>query len=93
MIIMARIKDVEPKYANRLLVELDGGRMFLLNMTDKIETMRFNDLKDEFLFMGATTDGDSILWDNGRISLSLSEIFEMTRVKGDTNTDSDTKAI
>lgn len=93
MIIMACIKDVEPKYANRLLVELDGGRMFLINMTDKIETMRFNDLKDEFLFMGATTDGDSILWDNGRISLSLSEIFEMTRVKGDTNTDSDTKAI
>lgn len=90
---MACIKDVEPKYANRLLVELDGGRMFLINMTDKIETMRFNDLKDEFLFMGATTDGDSILWDNGRISLSLSEIFEMTRVKGDTNTDSDTKAI
>lgn len=88
---MACIKDVEPKYANRLLVELDGGRMFLINMTDKIETMRFNDLKDEFLFMGATTDGDSILWDNGRISLSLSEIFEMTRVKGDTNTD--TKAI
>ena len=90
---MACIKDVEPKYANRLLVELDGGRMFLINMTDKIETMRFNDLKDEFLFMGATTDGDSILWDNGRISLSLSEIFEMTRGKGDTNTDSDTKAI
>ena len=67
-------------WANRLLVELDGGRTFLLNMTDKIETIRFNDLKDEFLFMSATTDGNSILWDNGRISLSISEIFDMTRV-------------
>lgn len=86
---MARIMDVEPKYANRLLVELDGGRMFLINMTDKIETMRFNDLKDEFLFMDATTDGDSILWDNGRISLSLTEIFEMTKVKKESNSESE----
>lgn len=86
---MARIMDVEPKYANRLLVELDGGRMFLINMTDKIETMRFNDLKDEFLFMEATTDGDSILWDNGRISLSLTEIFEMTKVKKESNSESE----
>lgn len=89
---MAKIRDVEPKYANRLLVELDTGRVFLINMTDKIETMRFNDLKDEFLFMGATTDGDSILWDNGRISLSLSEIYDMTKVKKDTQTNN-TKAI
>jgi len=89
---MAKIRDVEPKYANRILVELDTGRVFLINMTDKIQTMRFNDLKDEFLFMGATTDGDSVLWDDGRISLSLSEIYDMTRVRKDTQTDN-TKAI
>lgn len=89
---MARIREVEPKYANRLLVELDSGRVFLINMTDKIETMRFNDLKDEFMFMGAYTDGDAVLWDNGRVSLSLSEIFEMTRVRRD-NENSNSKAI
>lgn len=89
---MAKIRDVEPKYANRILVELDTGRVFLINMTDKIQTMRFNDLKDEFLFMGATTDGDSVLWDDGRISLSLSEIYDMARVRKDTQTDN-TKAI
>lgn len=89
---MAKIRDVEPKYANRILVELDTGRVFLINMTDKIQTMRFNDLKDEFLFTGATTDGDSVLWDDGRISLSLSEIYDMTRVRKDTQTDN-TKAI
>lgn len=82
---MARITDVEPKYANRLLVEIDSARTILINMTDKIETMRFNDLKDEFLFMSATTDGDSIIWDNGRISLSISEIFDMTRVDRNNN--------
>lgn len=90
---MAKIRDVEPKYAYRLLVELDTGRVFLINMTGKIETMRFNDLKDEFLFMGATTDGESIIWDNGRITLSLSEIFEMTRVKKDNQNTGQTKAI
>lgn len=90
---MAKIRDVEPKYANRLLVELDSGRVFLINMTDKIETMRFNDLKDEFLFMGAETDGDAVIWDNGRISLSLTEIFEMSRVRRNNETDNNSKAI
>ncbi len=88
---MAKIRDVEPKYANRLLVELDSGRVFLINMTEKIETMRFHDLKDEFLFMSVSTDGDSVIWDNGRISLSLSEIFDMTKVRRDN--EGNTKAI
>ncbi len=90
---MARIREVEPKYGYRLLVELESGSVIYLNMTEKLETMRFNELKDEFLFQDAYTDGDSIIWANGRITLSLSEIFAMTRVDRNQNQNSETKAI
>lgn len=90
---MARIRDVEPKYAYRMLVELDSGNVIYLNMSDKIDTMRFNDLKDESVFQDVTTDGDSVLWAGGRISLSLSEIFDMTRVNSDRDRIKDTKVI
>lgn len=90
---MARIRDVEPKYGYRILVELESGSVIYLNMSDKIETMRFNELKDEFLFQDAYTDGDSIIWAHGRITLSLSEIYAMTRVDGSSETTSQTKAI
>lgn len=90
---MVRIRDVEPKYGYRILVELESGSVIYLNMTEKLETMRFNELKDEFLFQDVYTDGDSIIWANGRITLSLSEVFAMTRVDVEQNQNSETKAI
>ncbi|MBQ3545734.1 MAG: DUF2442 domain-containing protein [Lachnospiraceae bacterium] len=77
---MAKISDVEAKRGYRLLVELDSGRVIYLNMTDKIETVRFHDLKNEAIFEQVETDGYALYWDFGRITMSLSEINEMTRI-------------
>ncbi len=83
---MAKIRDVEAKYGYRLLIELDSGNVIYLNMSDKVETVRFHDLKNEMLFDDVETDGYALYWDFGRISISLSEIFEMTSVKHEENT-------
>lgn len=78
---MAKIKDVETRKGYRLLVELDNGNVIFLNMADKIDTVRFFDLKNEVLFEQVETDGYALYWDFGRIMISLTEIFEMTRVR------------
>ncbi len=78
---MAKIRDVEPKYGYRLLIELDNGNVVFLNMADKVETVRFYDLKDVDFFNQVETDGYALYWDYGRISISLSEVYEMNRVK------------
>lgn len=83
---MAKIRDVEPKYGYRLLIELDTGRIIYLNMSDKVETMRFYDLKNVELFNQVETDGFALYWDFGRITISLSEIYEMTSAKREENT-------
>lgn len=75
---MAKIRDVEAKYGYRLLIELDSGRIIYLNMADKIETVRFHDLQDTTLFNHVETDGYALYWDYGRITISLSELFELT---------------
>lgn len=88
---MAKIVDVEPKKGYRLLIELDSGRTIYLNMSEKIETVRFHDLKNEILFEQVETDGYALYWDFARITMSMSEINEMTRVRK--NNTEDSKAI
>lgn len=88
---MAKIRDVEAKYGYRLLVELDNGNVIYLNMTEKLDTVRFHDLQNENIFNDVVTDGYALYWDFGRISMSLTEIFEMTKVKS--SEDKNTKAI
>lgn len=80
---MAKIRDVEAKYGYRLLIELDSGRIIYLNMEDKIETVRFHDLRDFTLFSNVETDGFALYWDFGRITISLSELFELTSSRKD----------
>lgn len=90
---MAKIRDVEPKYGYRLLIELDTGRIIYLNMSDKVETMRFYDLKNVELFNQVETDGFALYWDFGRITISLSEIYEMTSAKREENTGQSSKSV
>ncbi|MBQ3583230.1 MAG: DUF2442 domain-containing protein [Lachnospiraceae bacterium] len=87
---MAKIRDVEPRYGYRLLIELDSGNIIYLNLSEKVETVRFYDLKDEEFFKQVETDGYALYWDYGRISISLSEIYEMTRVKTETKKENKT---
>lgn len=77
---MARISYVEAKPAHRLLVELDTGMVLYVNMTDKIETCRFLDLKDDNVFKDVETDGSAIYWNYGFISMTLNEIYELNKV-------------
>ncbi|MBQ5446193.1 MAG: DUF2442 domain-containing protein [Lachnospiraceae bacterium] len=74
---MSRINDVEARKGYRLIIELQGGNVVFLNMADKVDTIRFFDLKDEDFFQTVETDGYSIYWDFGRIKLGLTEIYDM----------------
>lgn len=90
---MAKIRDVEAKYGYRLLIELDNGNVIYLNLADKVETVRFYDLKDVKLFDEVETDGYSIYWDYKRIVISLSEIFEITNIRHKEETENKQNAI
>lgn len=88
---MAKITAVEAKYGHRLLVELDNNNVIYLNMSDKLDTVRFHDLKNENIFNDVMTDGYSVYWDFGRIGISLTEIYDLTRMRNESH--KSTKAI
>jgi hypothetical protein len=58
-------------------VELNDGKTLILNLAYKLNTIRFQQLKDKELFKSATTDGYCIHW-NELIELSNTEIFEIS---------------
>lgn len=77
---MARISYVEAKAAHRLLVELDSGMVLYVNMSDKIDTCRFLDLKNEDIFRNVQTDGNMVYWCDGFINMTLNEIYQLNNV-------------
>lgn len=61
----------------RILVELNNGNAIILDFEKKLNTFRFYKLDNKNIFMKVKTDGFSLLWDNGKIRVSLGEIIEM----------------
>lgn len=75
---MAHIKSVEPKEDYRLEVTFDNGSSIILNMENRIGTIRFGMLSDKEFFKQATTDGITIRWDN-KIEISATEVFQLAQ--------------
>ena len=75
---MTQIKSVVPKEDYRLEVLLENGSSIILNMTNRLNTVRFGLLVDKEFFGRATTDGDFVRWDN-KIEISASEVFQLAQ--------------
>ncbi len=74
---MALISDVIPEKGHRLLVKLANGQFVILDFTGKLDTCRFCRLSDEESFFDVKTDGVFVMWGNGDVRLSASEIYTM----------------
>ena len=77
---MTHIKSVVPKEDYRLEVRLDNGSSIILNMENRLGTIRFGMLSNKEFFKQATTDGINIRWDN-KIEISVSEVFQLAQKK------------
>jgi hypothetical protein len=75
---MARIKNVAPKDGYRVEVMLDNGSCVILNLENRLGTVRFGLLADKEFFDRVTTDGNFIWWEN-KIEISLSEVFQLAQ--------------
>ena len=62
----------------RLAVLLENGSGVILNLADKLETVRFGLLEDKDFFRQASTDGCCIRWDN-KIEISANELFQLAQ--------------
>ena len=74
---MAMIKRVVPYEGYRILIELTNGNSIIIDFESKLNTLRFCMLENKDLFKRVYTDGFSIIWNKGKLRVSMSEIMEM----------------
>ena len=73
---MSFIKSIVPLNDWRLFVEMETGSVIVVDMSRKLDTARYGDLRNVALFRSVTTDGDVISWGNGRITITVRELME-----------------
>jgi len=73
---MPFIKSIVPLNDWRLFVEMETGSVIVVDMSRKLDTARYGDLRNMALFRSVTTDGEVISWGNGRITITVRELME-----------------
>ena len=74
------IKSVTALNDWRLLVEMETGSVMVVDLSHKLDTARFGDLRDFELFRSVSTDGDIVLWGDGRVRLTARELMDVVFV-------------
>ena len=77
---MSYIKTVVPMKDYRLFMEMDGGSTITVDLSVKLNTMKYADLKNEDFFMTAETDGDYVIWGGGQMKLTVNELIEVVLI-------------
>jgi len=70
------IIKVIPKEDYHLEILLDNGSSIILNLANKLQTLRFGMLADSEFFKRVETDGTCISW-GSRLEISLSEVIHL----------------
>ena len=74
---MSYIKAVLPMKDYRLFMEMESGSSVIVDLSVKLKTMKYAELEDVTLFKNVKTDGDYVIWGNGRLKLTVNELMEV----------------
>ncbi len=74
---MTIISKVIPYEGYKVFIELTNGHGILIDFESKLDTLRFCVLENKDVFKRVYTDGFSLLWNKGKLRVSMSEIMEM----------------
>ncbi len=73
---MTFIKSIIPLNDWRLFVEMETGSVIVMDMSHKLDTARYADLRDPELFRSVGTDGDVVSWGAGRVTITARELMD-----------------
>lgn len=77
---MCFIKTVVPLKGYRLFLELESGSTVTVDLSVKLDTLRYGELADSSLFETANTDGDYVIWGGGRLKLTARELMDVALI-------------
>lgn len=71
------IRAVMPLKDHRLFMEMESGSTVTVDLSQKLRTVKYAPLGDEALFADVATDGDYVVWGNGRVRVSVKELMDV----------------
>lgn len=74
---MSYIRAIVPLKDYRLFMNMESGSSVTVDLSVKLDTMKYAELADETLFKDVKTDGDYIIWGGGRLRLTVTELLEV----------------
>ncbi|NLE90105.1 MAG: DUF2442 domain-containing protein [Dehalococcoidales bacterium] len=77
---MSYIKAVVPMKDYRLFMDMESGSNVIVDLSVKLSTMKYKDLVDVRMFRTAKTDGDYVVWGNGRVKVTAKELMDVVLV-------------
>ena len=77
---MSYIKTVVPMKDYRLFMDMESGSSVIVDLSVKLGSMKYKDLKDESIFRSVITDGDYVIWGDGLVKLTVRELMEVVLI-------------
>ncbi len=77
---MNYIKTVAPLKGYRLFLEMEGGSVIILDLSVKLNTMKYQELQKGSLFTAVHTDGNYVIWGDDRIKVTAKELMEIALI-------------
>jgi hypothetical protein len=74
---MKTIRSVLPLMGYRLFMEMESGSSVTVDLSVKLDTLRYRALEDEALFRKVWTDGDYVIWGDGRVRVTAQELIDI----------------
>jgi hypothetical protein len=77
---MSYIRTAVPMEEHRLFMELESGSCVIVNLSVKLNTVKYSELADEKLFRSVRTDGDYVVWGDGRVRATAKELMDVALI-------------
>jgi len=77
---MSYIKAIVPMNDYRLFMDMESGSSVIVDLSVKLGSMKYKDLKDESIFRSVITDGDYVIWGDGLVKLTVRELMEVVLI-------------
>ncbi len=71
------IRAVTPLEGYRLFMEMESGSTVTVDLSGQLYTVKYRLLEDSALFSDVKTDGDYVIWGNGRVRVSVKELIDV----------------
>lgn len=74
---MSYVKSIVPMNDFRLFMDMESGSVVIVDLSVKLNTMKYKELADERIFRNVRTDGDYVIWGDGRVKLTAKELLDV----------------